>query len=94
MSKHELHEHEFLLLLLDLADGAPIYSEEYEEIEQAQEKFLINEENKYDVAYTIKESDVLNHLHKDNIFAQSSLSSHLKEKRERRMFPFTGEKNE
>jgi len=91
----QLHEHEFLLLLLDLAEGAPIRSEEYTNIEQAQEKFLINEENKYNIVYTIRQSTVLDVS--DSIkylWGTGRLNNHMMEKKEHRMWPFDGDKNE
>jgi len=91
----KLHEHEFLLLLLDLADGAPIRSEEYTNIEQTQEKFLINEENFNNIRYTIRKSDVIgkpkSSKHPKN---PSWLGEHMMEQSEHRMWPFDGEENE
>ena len=89
----QLHEHEFLLLLLDLAEGSSIHSEEYTNIEQIQEKFLINEENKYDIVYTILQSTVIDPSENTkHLWGNGRLNDHMMEKH--RMWPFDGEKNE
>jgi len=91
----QLHEYEFLLLLLDLANGAPIGSDEYKDIEQTQEQFLINKDNLDDIRYTIKQSTVIDlSYNKSSPLYCTGLNDYINEQSENRMWPFDGEENE
>jgi len=58
----QLHQHEFLLLLLDMGEGAENLqygNSTLETAEELQESFDITQERRVDIMYTVKKSDII-----------------------------------
>ena len=58
----QLHQHEFLLLLLDMGEGAenlPYRSTTLETVDEIQESFDIIESRRSDIMYTLRKSDII-----------------------------------
>jgi len=87
MSK-QLHKHEFLLLLLDMGEGAenlPYRSTTLETVDEIQESFDIIESRRVDIMYTVKKSDIIDVPSFTNTF---QLAAYENMKEELQEWPF------